>query len=475
MLPGDTLQLQMHTFVRMATPLNPVLDNLYLDSFFFFCPIRILWENFKRMMGEQDKPSDSISFLVPQMTSPGTDLEQQSLSDYLGIPPVAINLVHSSLWHRMYARCWNDWFRDENMQDSIVSDTDDGPDTYADYVLQRRGKRKDYFTGCLTAAQKGPEVKMPLGTVAPVIPRTASAEQTYSKNDAVFFKLTGTAATTNLDLTLDPVVSGAIHMTDTQLDADLTNATAATINQLRESFAIQALLEMDARGGSRYVESIRMQWGVTSPDARLQRTEFLGGGSQNISVTPVPVTTQNPNADVGDLGAYAISSGSNHSFIYSATEHGCILGLVSVRADLNYQRGLNRMLSRRSRYDFYNPIFAHLGEQEVLGKEIWCDAAGVGDSSTFGFQERWAEYRYGQSMITGTFRSDATLPLDVWHLAQDLTIRPVLGDTFIKETPPIARVVITVTEPHFLGDFYFSMKHSRVMPTFSVPGLGRRL
>jgi hypothetical protein len=471
-LPGDTFNLRMTAFSRLATPLRPFMDNLYLDSQFFFVPLRLIWDNFQKMMGEQDNPGDSTDYLVPTMQAPAGGYASQSLSDYFGIPTGVEGLEHSSLFHRAYNLIFRDWYRDENLQDSPVVDRGDGPDDPDDYVLLRRGKRHDYFTSCLPWPQKGPSVDIPLGNRADVTydgsafwSDGSSAMSVKSSYYDDYHKITSPN-----DLYLYPYNTSQ-GSNDYTLYADLSSATASTINQLREAFQIQRLYERDARGGTRYTEIIRSHFGVVSPDARLQRPEYLGGGSTPVNINPVAQTSStDATTPQGNLAAIGTASAHGHGFVKSFTEHGIIIGLVSVRADMTYQQGLNKMFSRSTRFDFFWPTLAHLGEQAVLNKEIYVQGTAA-DDEVFGYQERFAEYRYKPSLITGKMRSQDPQSLDIWHLAQDFTSLPTLGPDFIVENPPVERVVAVQDEPEFLFDSYFSLKCARPMPVYSTPGL----
>lgn len=469
-LPGDTFNLSLSSFARLATPITPFMDNLFLDTFFFAVPIRLIWNNWQKFNGEQTDPGDSTDYLVPTMTSPvGTGHVVGSLSDYFGIPTGVASLTHSSLWHRAYNLIWNEWFRDQNLQDSVVVDKDDGPDTSTDYVLLRRGKRHDYFTSCLPWPQKGPAVPLPLGTTAPVLSDDTEINIKYlaaGTNRNIVF-----AAANNLAYSGGGLAGNAMFGTNTGLIVDLEDATAATINSLRQAFQLQKLYERDARGGTRYTEIIRSHFGVVSPDARLQRPEYLGGGSTPVTINPIAQTSStDATTPQGNLAAMGIASSMGTGFSKSFTEHCVIIGLVSVRADLNYQQGLNRMFSRSTRWDFYWPSLSHIGEQAVLNKEIYAQATSA-DDDVFGYQERYAEYRYKPSVITGQFRSTYSSSLDIWHLAQEFGSLPTLNSTFIQEDPPLDRVIATPAEPHFLFDSYFKLRCVRPMPTYSVPGL----
>lgn len=495
-LPGDTHTLKANLFARLATPIVPFMDNVYLETFFFFVPNRLVWDHWENFMGAQDKPNASTDYLVPSFNSASGGITVGSLGDYFGIPTGVASIKNiNALPFRAYGLIYNEWFRDENLQDPIMCDSDgvfksgDSQDDLSNFMPVRRGKFHDYFTSALPWPQKGEAVNISLGGSAPVLfsSTPSIAADSANKGVMVYNQVKGAIspggwmAVGQNDAYFDTSItssatsysykSGLKLLGFDSVTADLSQAQPISINDLRQAFQVQKLLERDARGGTRYTEILRSHFGVVSPDARLQRPEFLGGSSTRIYLNTVAQTSSSDSTTPqGNLSAYGVGADSFHGFSKSFTEHGYIIGLVNVRADLSYQQGLNRMWSRRQRLDYYFPALAHLGEQAILNKEIYAQGTDA-DDKVFGYQERYAEMRYYPSQITGKMRSTYAQPLDIWHLAQKFDNLPTLSSQFIQDNPPIKRVIANQAEPEFLLDSWITLKSIRPMPVYSVPGL----
>lgn len=488
MLPGDTFNLNATFLCRLSsTALNkPVMDNMYLETFFLACPWRLVWDHAKAFFGEQ-APDTYTVYLIPTVPTPAAGVVTGSLYNQLGIPFFAASKSINNLWGRMYNLAWNQLFRDENLQTEVVVDKDDGPDTYTDYVLLKRGKRHDYFTSALPWLQKSSAaISLPIAGSATV--KTSNSNLFTGAQPAIKF-LTAAGGDTGSNVAgfsggaggnpLGHNVTAFTSNADVypiNLYADLSTATSATINAMRQAIALQQMLEIDARAGTRYIEVIKGHFGVTSPDMRQQRVEFLASGQTKININPVAGTNQlgSGATAAGQLTAFGTAVGSGHGFTYSATEHTLLLGLVCVRADLTYQQGVHRDFIASTKYDIYWPSLSSIGEEAVYLGEIYAD--GVNDATVFGYQERYASYRYKPSEILGAFTSNPSAgvtSLEAYHLSQDFAAAPSLGPTFIEETPPMSRIKAVTTEPDFLADIWIDLKCARPMPLYGVPGLMR--
>lgn len=498
-LPADTAKIDLNALMRMSTPLYPVMDNCYCDFYFFFVPSRLLWEHFENLMGQNDSTfwAEAVEYTTPKTTAPAGGWNVGTLADYFGIPTGVANLQVNSLPFRAYAKIWNEWFRDENLQQPVTMSKTDattkGSNTGTNLTDAEAGglplkvcKYKDYFTSCLPSPQKGSAVKLPMAGNAPVLPyetdlKTTNSDDIYFRNYTLDGKnkyAQGGYVTQNGKIVYR--ILGPGHPEATKIEreqylmADLSQVTATTINELRQAIAVQHILERDARTGTRYKEYLQGAWGVTSPDARLDRSEYIGGYRLPININQVIQTSAtDTTSPQGNTAAFSMTTMSRNMATYSATEHGFIIGLAAVRVDHSYQQGLPRMWTRSTRFSYYDPMLANLGEQAVLNQEIYAQG-NAKDEEVFGYQEAWADYRYRINMITGEMRSTYTKTLDAWHYADKYNKLPTLSSDWIKEgMENIDRTIAVQSEKsrQFICNFYFDQTWTRAMPIYSLPGL----
>ena len=494
-LPADTAKIDLNALMRMNTPLYPVMDNCYCDFYFFFVPSRLLWEHFENLMGQNDSTfwAETVEYTTPKTTAPKGGWNIGTLADYFGIPTGVENLQVNSLPFRAYAKIWNEWFRDENLQQPVTMSKTDATtagsnagtaltDAEAGGLPLKVCKYKDYFTSCLPNPQKGEAVTLPLNgnakifgyketelkTKQPLVFEDALGGTIISNGQIGNIKINKDNETTTAQTTLDQY-NGTIY-----LGTDLGSVTAATINELRQAIAVQHILERDARTGTRYKEILQGAWGVTSPDARLDRSEYIGGYRLPININQVIQTSSTDSTSPqGNTAAFSMTTMSRNMATYSATEHGFIIGLAAVRVDHSYQQGLSRLWTRSTRFSYYDPMLANLGEQAVLNQEIYAQGKPV-DEEVFGYQEAWADYRYRTNMITGEMRSTYAQTLDAWHYADKYNELPKLSSDWIKEgTENIDRTIAVQSENshQFICNFYFDQTWTRAMPIYSIPGL----
>lgn len=502
-LPADTFKINMNALVRMATPLYPVMDNANIDFYFFFVPARLLWNHFQNLMGQNDTTfwAETVEYTTPQTKAPANGWNVGTIADYMGIPTGVKGLSVNSLPFRAYAKIWNEWFRDENLQQPVTQSKDDttttGSNTGTNLTDAEAGglplkvcKYKDYFTSCLPSPQKASEpVTLPMtGNARLQWPRTGKelvedgllkdggGNLEYIPNTGMTFAASKipNPKTGKSNLMFGGKLPNSSSIYYTGLEADLSNITGATINELRQAIAVQHIFERDARTGTRYKEILKGAWGVTSPDARLDRSEYIGGYRLPININQVIQTSSTDSTSPqGNTAAYSMTTMSRNMCTYSATEHGFVLGLAAIRVDHSYQQGLSRMWTRSTRFSYYDPMLANLGEQAVLNQEIYAQGTAK-DTEVFGYQEAWADYRYRTNMVTSEMRSTYAQTLDAWHYADKYDALPTLSNTWIKEgTENIDRTLAVQSSNNhqFICNFYFDQSWTRPMPVYSVPGL----
>lgn len=499
-LPADTFRIDLNSLVRMSTPLYPVMDNCDIDYYMFFVPARLLWEHFENLMGQNDSSfwAEDVDYTTPVTTAPSGGWANGTIADYFGIPTGVENLKVNSLPFRAYAKIWNEWFRDENLQQPVTMSKTDATttgsntgtkltDAEAGGLPLKVAKHKDYFTSCLPSPQKGDAVQLPLNGNAYIKYASGTKDKEYYKlkdsNDKNRYALylsdydNYQNGSVRIQAALgEPFINIKDDKTrnDIYLAADLGSVTATTINELRNAIAVQHILERDARTGTRYKEYLKGAWGVTSPDARLDRSEYIGGCRVPININQVVQTSStNETSPQGNTGAYSMTTNSQHMCTYSATEHGFVIGLACVRVQHSYQYGLRRMWTRSTRFSYYDPMLANLGEQAVLNQEIYAQG-NEKDEEVFGYQEAWADYKYRTNEVTCEMRSNFAQTLDAWHYADKYTSLPTLSDTWIKEGKENIDRTIAVQSANshqFICNFYFEQTWTRAMPVYNIPGL----
>ena len=516
-LPGDSFQINQRSMIRMSTPLYPVMDNCYLDTFYFFVPARLCWDHWENLMGENTQSfwAPKVEYTTPKTKAPAGGWENGTIADYFGIPTKVPNIQVNSMPFRAYARIWNEWFRDENLQQPVTQHTDDATtngvntgknlsDAEAGGLPLKVAKYHDYFTSALPSPQKGEAVEISLAGDLPVMAKKATGPKSQY---GMIWAATGENELPNVNNEASgwEVYAGTAKNGSTGHEKGMTflgtkdtsfpgtnnsdwkpvapgnlwvdgSASAISINDLRQAIALQHILEADARGGTRYTEILRSQFGVTSPDSRLQRSEYIGGNRTPININQV--IQNSATSDVspqGNAGAYSLTTGSTNIRTYSAVEHGYVIGLAAIRVEHSYQQGLARLWTRSDRFSYYHPMLANLGEQAILNQEIYCQGNNQ-DEEVFGYQEAWADYRYRTSMVTGEMRSNYAQTLDAWHYADKYTSLPKLSNDWIKEgTENIDRTLAVQKDNahQFICNFYFENDWVRPMPVYSIPGLER--